>query len=152
VKSPRDGKEKQTAEQKEDGGFGAALKAKVALEALGNKPTVVELAAKYQLHPDQIHARKKRLLDGAAAVFSGGGGKEASREAEVTEFDARIGQLTVKPNFLSLREVQAMKRPSVWRWSIAAEPQRVQRLMRLMGLEALGPKPKTSRPAARHRI
>ena len=29
---------------------------------------------------------------------------------------------------------------------------RVQRLMRLMGLEALGPKPKTSRPAAQHRI
>jgi putative transposase len=29
---------------------------------------------------------------------------------------------------------------------------RVQRLMRLMGLEALGPKPKTSRPAVQHRI
>lgn len=29
---------------------------------------------------------------------------------------------------------------------------RVQRLMRLMSLEALGPKPKTSRPAAQHRI
>ena len=29
---------------------------------------------------------------------------------------------------------------------------RVQRLMRLMGLEALGPKPKTSRPAAQYRI
>jgi len=29
---------------------------------------------------------------------------------------------------------------------------RVQRLMRLMGLEALGPKPKTSRPAAQHRV
>jgi putative transposase len=29
---------------------------------------------------------------------------------------------------------------------------RVQRLMRLMRLEALGPKPKTSRPAAQHRI
>jgi putative transposase len=29
---------------------------------------------------------------------------------------------------------------------------RVQRLMRLMGLEALGPKPKASRPAAQHRI
>jgi putative transposase len=27
-------------------------------------------------------------------------------------------------------------------------PKRVQRLMRLMGLEALGPKPKTSRPSA----
>jgi putative transposase len=29
---------------------------------------------------------------------------------------------------------------------------RVQRLMRVMGLEALGPKPKTSRPSAQHRI
>jgi len=29
---------------------------------------------------------------------------------------------------------------------------RVQRLMRIMGLEALGPRPKTSRPAAQHRI
>ena len=29
---------------------------------------------------------------------------------------------------------------------------RVQRLMRLIGLEALGPKPKTSRPSAQHRI
>jgi putative transposase len=29
---------------------------------------------------------------------------------------------------------------------------RVQRLMRLMGLEALGPKPRTSRPAVPHRL
>jgi putative transposase len=29
---------------------------------------------------------------------------------------------------------------------------RVQRLMRLMGLQALGPKPKTSRPSAQHRV
>jgi putative transposase len=29
---------------------------------------------------------------------------------------------------------------------------RIQRLMRLMGLEALGPKPKTSRPSAQHRV
>jgi putative transposase len=29
---------------------------------------------------------------------------------------------------------------------------RVQRLMRLIGLEALGPKPKTSRPSAQHRV
>jgi putative transposase len=28
---------------------------------------------------------------------------------------------------------------------------RVRRLMRLMGLETLGPKPKTSRPSAQHR-
>jgi transposase len=79
----------------------AALKAKVALEALRNEARIADLAAKYQLHPNQIYAWKKQLLDGAAAVFSGGSGKEASREAEVTELYAKIGQLTVERDFLS---------------------------------------------------
>ena len=81
----------------------AALKAKVVLEALRNEATVAELAAKYQLHPNQIYAWKKQLLDGAAAVFSGRSGKEASQEAEVTELYAKIGQLTVERDFLSRR-------------------------------------------------
>jgi transposase-like protein len=48
----------------------------VALEALANEATIAELAARDQLHPNQIYAWEKQLLDGAAAVFSGRAGKD----------------------------------------------------------------------------
>jgi transposase len=82
--------------------FTGEFKAGVALEALRGDKTVQEIAARHQVHPNQVSAWKRQAVDGLSEVFSNGADHERQdREGEIRDLHAKIGQLTVERDFLS---------------------------------------------------
>jgi len=79
---------------------GAVFKAKVALEGIKGEQTLIELAERFQVHPNQITEWKKQLLQRASEVFEKG--KSCEKNTDVKELHAKIGQLTMENDFLSV--------------------------------------------------
>ena len=69
--------------------FTANFKKRVALEALrGDRPVQV-IAAKHEIHPNQVGVWKRQAVDGLEDVFAG---SRASRESGARDDDPRLAR------------------------------------------------------------
>ncbi len=86
--------------------YDAALKAKIALEAVKGDKTIREISSAYGVHPNQIMKWKKQLLAELPSIFSD---KKANTEKEKEDLEAelyrQIGQLKVELEWLKKKSI-----------------------------------------------
>lgn len=82
--------------------YSAEFKAKVAREALKEETTIAEIAARFNIHPNQVSDWKKQAIAGLSEVFTGKTGRnDVVHESQIKDLHAKIGQLTVERDFLA---------------------------------------------------
>jgi len=81
--------------------FTGEFKAKVALSAVKGDRTLSELAAQFEIHPNQITMWKKQLIENVTVLFAKEPAERGDSEAQIKELHAKIGQLTMERDFLA---------------------------------------------------
>ena len=80
--------------------FTAAFKKRVVLEALRGDRTVQEIAARHEVHPNQVSTWKRQAVDGLDEIFAGSkGSRQSEHETTIRDLQAKIGELTVERDF-----------------------------------------------------
>lgn len=76
--------------------YDAKFKAKVAIEAIKERETLNELAAKYELSPVMISRWKKEFLENLASAFETPKMDEAAFEKQKDRYLRKIGDLEMR--------------------------------------------------------
>ncbi|RMA41246.1 hypothetical protein D9R08_15430 [Rhodophyticola porphyridii] len=80
----------------------------MVLKALRCDRTIQQIAARHQVHPNEVSTGKRQAVEGMDEVFAHGGKPEDPIEAEVRELHAKIGRLAIE-NILSEAEAMACR-------------------------------------------
>lgn len=73
------------------------------MEASKGLRSVNEIAADYEVHPTQVSAWKKELLEGGSALFERKNGRNRElqdQEARTAELERALGRVVVEKEFL----------------------------------------------------
>ena len=82
--------------------FTAQFKARVAMESLRGDRTIQAIAAKHEIHPNQVSSWKRQAQAGLEELFAGASnGRQKDHDATIHDLHAKIGELTVERDFLS---------------------------------------------------
>lgn len=79
----------------------ADVKARVAIETVRGMKTISEIAALYEVHPNQVSIWKKQFIESASSTFSKPDSHKDKQNAEdVDVLYRKIGRLEVENEFL----------------------------------------------------
>lgn len=100
---------------------GPAFKAKAALAGLSGEKPIAELGSEFGVRQTLVHKWVRRLKESAVGVFVGEiKTEEAKKEKHLQILHAKIGQLTVKRDFLAEAWGKRRTLPAGKAWSFQA--------------------------------
>ena len=76
------------------------IKAEVALEAIRGQMSINEIATKYEVHPNQVSAWKKEVLDRLPEILTDKRSKKREGTNGSEALYQQIGQLTMEVEYL----------------------------------------------------
>ena len=84
----------------------------MAVAAIKGEKTLIELAQDFDVHPNQIKQWRDQLLEGATGVFGEAPSSDPEPAIDVKTLHAKIGELTLENDFLSVALGKAGLLPS----------------------------------------